>query len=109
MRRSMNKLRSSNRGLRIDQGLKKPMDEPGMTRLEKAIARAARDKGIPMVCWAADDIEILAMDTLPYGAAREQVFRIGALDSRLQRDPPAEDKHAISSCRRPQSSKPPPN
>ncbi|KAI2905596.1 hypothetical protein CBS147343_1275 [Aspergillus niger] len=65
---------------------KKSIDEPGIERLEKAIKEAA-DNNILMVCSAADDIELLGKDNLPFCAAEHNIFRIGSCNSQAQRDP----------------------
>ncbi|KAJ5404344.1 hypothetical protein N7509_004215 [Penicillium cosmopolitanum] len=115
IRRSVAELRSQSSGIGIATSPKKSIDDSGVTRLEKAIARAAENKNILMVCSAADDIELLAKDTLRYSAARVQIFRIGACNSQAQREP-SEDNQTISyflpgihvpEARRPHSSTPP--
>ncbi|KAI2934560.1 hypothetical protein CBS63078_1110 [Aspergillus niger] len=93
---------------------KKSIDEPGIERLEKAIKEAA-DNNILMVCSAADDIELLGKDNLPFCAAEHNIFRIGSCNSQAQRDPMTENRETISyflpgiqvpEARRPHSVKP---
>ncbi|OJI90159.1 hypothetical protein ASPTUDRAFT_52063 [Aspergillus tubingensis CBS 134.48] len=74
---------------------KKSIDEAGIEQLERAITEAA-DKNILMVCSAADDIELLGKDNLPFCAAKHNIFRIGSCDSQAQRDPMTENKATIS-------------
>ncbi|OJJ43666.1 hypothetical protein ASPZODRAFT_154494 [Penicilliopsis zonata CBS 506.65] len=108
---------SSNiRGNAVSGAPKKSIDEQGggIGRLETAIKQAATED-ILMVCAAADDIELLGKDTLPYSAAMEQIFRIGACNSQAQRDPGSENARTIAyflpgiqvaEARRPNSLKP---
>ncbi|PWY74072.1 hypothetical protein BO83DRAFT_398505 [Aspergillus eucalypticola CBS 122712] len=74
---------------------KKSIDEVGIERLERAIREAA-ENNILMVCSAADDIELLGKDNLPFCAAEHNIFRIGSCDSQAQRDPMTENRTTIS-------------
>lgn len=70
--------------------------EPGgpTDDLEKAI-QEARDAKILMFCSASDDLQSGGLDVLPYAAAPDHIFRIGAADALGQRDGHSEDKKRI--------------
>ncbi|ETR98429.1 hypothetical protein M419DRAFT_88795, partial [Trichoderma reesei RUT C-30] len=69
--------------------------EVAVRALHRAIARA-RDSNILMFCSAADDIQLLGRDSLPFCVAPNHIFRIGASLPLGQRDPASEDARSIS-------------
>lgn len=77
--------------------------------------KGAADKNILMFCSAADNINLEGRDTLPFSAAPDSIFRIGAALEYGQKDPASEDPQNISyyfpgnhvaELRNPRSSKP---
>lgn len=93
---------------------KKSSEEVAMEALQKAIEQARSEK-ILMFCSAADDIQLLGRESLPFSAAQDCIFRIGAAMPKGQRDPTSEDVKSISyffpgnqvaEARNPRSSKP---
>ncbi|KAF2968969.1 hypothetical protein GQX73_g4638 [Xylaria multiplex] len=64
-------------------------------RLENAIVNA-RDKGILLFCCASDEFQAKALDSLPFAAAKDDIFRIGAALSKGQRSASTDDTKAIS-------------
>lgn len=63
--------------------------------LEEAI-KAAAQANIIMFCSASDDIQAGGKDSLPFRAAPDYIFRIGAAPAQGQRDPHSEDTNHIS-------------
>lgn len=74
---------------------KKSADEDDIDFLADAIKKA-KAKGILMFCSASDNIEHRAMESLPYSAAPESIFRIGSATSSGQRDALSEDRQHIN-------------
>lgn len=74
---------------------KRTPDEIAIEALQTAIG-SAKSSGILMFCSAADDIQLLGKDLLPFSAAPECIFRIGAALPKGQRDPMSEDVKKIS-------------
>ena len=77
------------------QGEKKSPEEIAVEALQTAIEKA-RSRNILMFCSAADDIQLLGNDSLPFSAAPDCIFRIGAALPKGQRDPTSEDVKTIS-------------
>lgn len=49
-----------------------------------------------MICFVADDIEILAKETLPFGIAPYEIIRISAAKSEGQKDSSTDDPASIN-------------
>lgn len=70
-------------------------EEKAIRALQEAIDRARADS-ILMFCSAADDIQVVGKDSLPFSRAPDYIFRIGAALPKGQRDPASEDVNSIS-------------
>lgn len=70
-------------------------EEKGIKALQDAIDRARADN-ILMFCSAADNIQMVGKDSLPFSRAPDYIFRIGAALPKGQRDPASEDVNSIS-------------
>ncbi|KAL9473840.1 hypothetical protein ACSS6W_008220 [Trichoderma asperelloides] len=97
-----------------DEEHKKSPEEVAMNALQRAIEKA-KSRNILMFCSAADDIQLLGRESLPFSAASDCIIRIGAALPKGQRDPTSEDFNTISyffpgnqvaEARNPRSSKP---
>ncbi|KAL6695387.1 hypothetical protein J3F84DRAFT_408366 [Trichoderma pleuroticola] len=97
-----------------DEEHKRSPEEVAMDALQKAIEKA-KSRNILMFCSAADDIQLLGRESLPFSAASDCILRIGAALPKGQRDPTSEDFNTISyffpgnqvaEARNPRSSKP---
>ncbi|KAL6790254.1 hypothetical protein GGI42DRAFT_218651 [Trichoderma sp. SZMC 28013] len=97
-----------------DEEHKRSPEEVAMDALQKAIEKA-KARNILMFCSAADDIQLLGRESLPFSAASDCILRIGAALPKGQRDPTSEDFNTISyffpgnqvaEARNPRSSKP---
>ncbi|KAM0520616.1 hypothetical protein ACHAPE_003013 [Trichoderma viride] len=98
----------------FNEGHKMSPEEVAMDALQKAIEKA-KSRNILMFCSAADDIQLLGRESLPFSAASDCILRIGAALPKGQRDPASEDFKTISyffpgnqvaEARNPRSSKP---
>ena len=74
---------------------KKSPEEIAIGALQEAIDEAKSLK-ILMFCSAADDIQVVGKDSLPFSMAPDHIFRIGAALPKGQRDPSSEDTNSIS-------------
>lgn len=99
---------------RADEEHKISPEEVAMDALQRAIEKA-KSCNILMFCSAADDIQLLGRESLPFSAASDCILRIGAALPKGQRDPASEDFKTISyffpgnqvaEARNPRSSKP---
>lgn len=97
-----------------DDEYKRSPEKMAMEALHRAIEKA-KSHNILMFCSAADDIQLLGRESLPFSAASDCIFRIGATLPKGQRDPTSEDVKTISyffpgnqvaKARNPRSSKP---
>lgn len=97
-----------------DDEHKKSPEEMAMNALQRAIEKA-KSRNILMFCSAADDIQLLGRESLPFSAASDCIICIGAALPKGQRDPTSEDFNTISyffpgnqvaEARNPRSSKP---
>ncbi|KAI1121303.1 hypothetical protein F5Y10DRAFT_282592 [Nemania abortiva] len=79
----------------IANGTKQTPEERDIEALQEAIDKARKDN-ILMFCSAADDIQIIGKDSLPFSRAPDYIFRIGAALPKGQRDPASEDANSIS-------------
>ncbi|KAL7925734.1 peptidase S8/S53 domain-containing protein [Trichoderma austrokoningii] len=71
------------------------ISQMGIQALCNALKDAAEDN-ILMFCSAADNVNLEGRDTLPFSAAPDAIFRIGAATEYGQRDPASEDPQNIS-------------
>ncbi|KAJ8119714.1 hypothetical protein ONZ43_g3397 [Nemania bipapillata] len=70
-------------------------EERDIQLLEEAINKA-KQENILIFCSAADNIQIVGKDSLPFSSAPEYIFRIGAATRYGQHDPSSEDANSIS-------------
>jgi hypothetical protein len=93
---------------------KKSPEELAIKPLQEAIDKAV-EKNIIMFCSAADDIQLVGRDTLPFSGAPNHIIRIGSATPQSQRDPASGDAKSISyflpgnqvaEAQRPHSTKP---
>ncbi|EHK21284.1 uncharacterized protein TRIVIDRAFT_152938, partial [Trichoderma virens Gv29-8] len=105
---------NANSDVGISEEHKRSPELVAMRKLHAAIEKA-KSNSILMFCSAADDIKQLGRESLPFSAAPDCIFRIGAALSMGQRDPTSEDVKTISyffpgnqvaDARNPRSSKP---
>jgi hypothetical protein len=76
-------------------GTRRTLEEKAIEALQGAIDKA-RKENILMFCSAADDIQIVGKDSLPFSSAPDHIFRIGAASRNGQPDPSSEDAKSIS-------------
>ncbi|KAL7928909.1 hypothetical protein V8C35DRAFT_316826 [Trichoderma chlorosporum] len=112
--RKLAKKPSNAPGFGVGEEHKVSPEEVAMEKLHMAIEHAKKHN-ILMFCSAADDIQLLGRDSLPFSAAPDCIFRIGAALPKGQRDPTSEDVKTISyffpgnqvaEAKNPRSSKP---
>ncbi|KAI8960596.1 hypothetical protein F5Y11DRAFT_329178 [Daldinia sp. FL1419] len=78
-----------------DKGRKETYNDRAIRQLDEAVKAAVAAK-ILIFCSASDDIQAGSKDSLPFRAAPESIFRIGAALAQGQRDPHSEDTKQIS-------------
>ncbi|KAJ4320188.1 hypothetical protein N0V84_005973 [Fusarium piperis] len=89
-----NKLENGTRAAGDDKA-EQTMESKAIHNLDAAIADAIREDNILMFCSTSDDIQLSAMDTLPYQRGEKSIFRIGAALPLGQRDHQSEDEDKI--------------
>jgi hypothetical protein len=92
---SIKKLAKSKTSSTANVGNLQTPEEKAIKALQDAIERARNDN-ILMFCSAADDIQVVGKDSLPFSKAPDYIFRIGAALPKGQRDPASEDANSIS-------------
>ncbi|RTE83626.1 hypothetical protein BHE90_001802 [Fusarium euwallaceae] len=78
-----------------DDKEKQTMESMAVDNLDAAVGRAIRDDKVLMFCSTSDDIQLSAMETLPYQRGQKSIFRIGAALPLGQRDHQSEDEDKI--------------
>ncbi|RSM00406.1 hypothetical protein CEP52_009156 [Fusarium oligoseptatum] len=78
-----------------DDKEKQTMESMAVDNLDAAVGRAIHDDKILMFCSTSDDIQLSAMETLPYQRGQKSIFRIGAALPLGQRDHQSEDEDKI--------------
>ncbi|RSL85527.1 hypothetical protein CEP51_003277 [Fusarium floridanum] len=78
-----------------DDKEKQTMESMAVRNLDAAVGRAIGVDKILMFCSTSDDIQLSAMETLPYQRGQKNIFRIGAALPLGQRDHQSEDEDKI--------------